>query len=307
VPPTAFTLPPSIPHQPLFGAVPPNAGHVAPEALPVEGDLAAIDAEFVVAAPERAKTLPDGSRRLVAAARNMPGRVTVVTPERAAGDGDCEEALGNAGASARVRTLMDEYTVATERVWDHLTRFSGINPGDLDTATSPYRLHAYKATYLRLRALLDGGAVLVGHGLRKDARELNIFVPSTQAADTVRLWKLPQQRYLSLRFLASHLLGLDIQGNVHDSKEDALVALRLYQAWARVRSAAGLDGVERLTHALYQVGRTSGWRAAGAAAHSSTAGASLTPAEVAAAALTGAGVSDTVIAALGLGSKVPSK
>ena len=303
VPPSAFTLPPSIPHQPLMGAAPPTAGHYAPEALPSEGDLAAIDAEFVVCAPERARLLPDGSRRLVAAARNMPGRVTVVTPERAAGDpvgGD--EALSEAGATARVRVLMDEHAVATERVWDHLTRFSGINPGDLDTSTSPFRLHAYKASYLRLRALLDGGAVLVGHGLRKDARELNIFVPEAQAADTVRLWKLPQHRLLSLRFLASHLLGLDIQGNVHDSGEDALVALRLYQAWARVRAATGTEGVKRLTDALYSVGRASGFRAACAAAGTHATDAVRTPADVATAALVGAGVSAPVLKALGLTS-----
>ena len=309
VPPSAFTLPPSIPHQPQLGAVLPTAGHVAPEALPAEGELAAIDAEFVVCAPERARTLPDGSRRLVAAARNMPGRVTVVTPECAIGDINGEEALGEAGITARVRVLMDEHAVATERVWDHLTRFSGINPGDLDTATSPFRLHAYKATYLRLRALLDSGAVLVGHGLRKDARELNIFVPEAQSADTVRLWKLPQQRYLSLRFLASHLLGLDIQGNVHDSGEDALVALRLYQAWARVRAATGIEGVERLTHALYHVGRASGFRAAGAAAagaHASSTDTIRTPADVATAALVGAGVSITVLKALGLPSSSSS-
>jgi hypothetical protein len=158
--------------------------------------------------------------------------------------------------------------------------------------------------------LLDSGAVLVGHGLRKDARELNIFVPEAQSADTVRLWKLPQQRYLSLRFLASHLLGLDIQGNVHDSGEDALVALRLYQAWARVRAATGIEGVERLTHALYHVGRASGFRAAGAAAGahaiSSTTETIRTPADVATAALVGAGVSITVLRALGLPASVSS-
>jgi PAB-dependent poly(A)-specific ribonuclease subunit 2 len=192
--------------------------------------------------------------------------------------------------------LLDEYIVATERVCDYLTRFSGLNPGDLDTASSSFRLHAFKSTYLRLRALLDGGAVLVGHGLRKDARELGILVPPAQAADTVRLWKLPHQRFLSLKFLASYLLGADIQGTVHDSGEDARAALRLYQAWERVRAAAGAEGVERLTHALYQLGRENGWRAAGAAIAGGVADAGFA---AAAAALAGAGVESRVLLALG--------
>jgi hypothetical protein len=269
VPPTAFSLPPSIPHQPLLGVAPAAAGHVGAEAVPREGALAALDAEFVLSAQERAMTRADGSRRVIAKARMMPGRVTVVVP----GQG------GGGGAPPPVSVLMDEHIVATTRVWDHLTRFSGLHAGDLDTATSPHRLHAFKATYLRLRCLLDGGAVFVGHGLRKDSHELGVLVPPAQAADTVRLWHLPGNRFLSLRFLASFILGLDIQGTVHDSAEDALVALRLYEAWARVRAAAGQEGVDKLLHALYAVGRASGWRAATAGGGAEAAAAAAAAAE----------------------------
>lgn len=63
---------------------------------------------------------------------------------------------------------------------DHLTRFSGITPEDLDPSASRHHLLAQRIVYLKLRHLIDRGVTLVGHGLKKDFRIINVFVPPAQ-------------------------------------------------------------------------------------------------------------------------------
>jgi hypothetical protein len=65
--------------------------------------------------------------------------------------------------------------------------------------------------YCKLRALVDSGCTWVGHGVANDFRILNLHVPASQVVDTVELFRLPQQRIISLRFLAAYLLKADIQ------------------------------------------------------------------------------------------------
>jgi hypothetical protein len=50
-----------------------------------------------------------------------------------------------------------------------------------------------------------------------------------QVVDTVELFHFKRQRKLSLRFLASYLLGVGIQETTHDSIVDARTALQLFQ------------------------------------------------------------------------------
>ena len=118
----------------------------------------------------------------------------------------------------RLVPVIDDYIRAVEPVYDYLTRFSGLVPGDLDPrrARTTSRL---KHAYLKLRYLVDCGCIFVGHGLKQDFKMINIVVPPAQIVDTVELFHFKRQRKLSLRFLASYLLSIDIQQETHDSIE----------------------------------------------------------------------------------------
>lgn len=94
--------------------------------------------------------------------------------------------------------------------------------------------------------------------MQKDFETANVFVPPEQILDTVELWRLPSQRKIKLRFLASHILQSDIQDDIHDSIEDAKTALSLFRKYEVVKS----KGEEELTatlNDLYQHGNKVNW------------------------------------------------
>lgn len=132
--------------------------------------------------------------------------------------------------------------------------------GDLDLGTSKHHLTTLKASYTKLQYLIDRGCVFVGHGLANDFKLINLVVPPGQVVDTVELFRLPQQRNLSLRFLTARLIGEDIQTDSHNSIEDAQAALRLYEVY---RSLVDEGTFESTLAALYQHGKVHGWSGGG--------------------------------------------
>ncbi|KAG0613820.1 hypothetical protein M758_6G131500 [Ceratodon purpureus] len=202
--------------------------------FPLPRMLLGLDAEFVALSPAEKGTREDGGEYVKRPARLGLARVSVVRGE---------------GVNAGV-CCIDDYIRAVEPVYDYLTRYSGVSPGDLDPATSKHPVTTLKKAYLKLRYLVDKGCRFVGHGLKKDFRMINIVVPQAQIIDTVELFHLKRQRMLSLRFLASYLLNTNIQNETHDSIEDACTALRLYEKYKQLVAAGEFHDKVSVAHNL---------------------------------------------------------
>lgn len=62
---------------------------------------------------------------------------------------------------------MDHYISSPEPVADYLTKYSGVEPGDLDPNVSRHYVTTLKAAYLQLKWFTAAGCTFVGHGLKK--------------------------------------------------------------------------------------------------------------------------------------------
>lgn len=207
--------------------------------VPKKGDLFSLDAEFVAySAPEKMiLSDPDDWGRQ---SRLGLGRVSLIR---------------GSGPSSGVPCI-DDYIKSVEPVYDHLTRYSGLLPGDLDIGRSKKHLTTLRKAYLKLRYLVDLGCIFVGHGLKKDFRMLNIVVPLDQTIDTMDLYYSGRGRRLSLKFLSSFFLQNSIQGDTHDSIEDATAALELFRMHERMVMHGCFD---QMLQKAYDWGSMAGW------------------------------------------------
>lgn len=187
---------------------------------PQYGSLVAIDAEFVSLRPEIVEVSYTGVRNLIRPTALSLARISAVR--------------GDSGPKNGV-PFIDDYIVHTKPIYDYLTTFSGIEPGDLDPQKSTKTLVTLQTAYRRLWLLLNMGCVFVGHGLRSDFRCINLQVPKSQIRDTIEFYYLPDfRRKLSLKFLAYIVLKEAVQTRNHDSIEDANTALRLYEKYVEL-------------------------------------------------------------------------
>lgn len=215
------------------------------EATPGKGSVLALDCEFVMVGRDEADIFCDGTRQVVIPARMALARVSVIR-----GDG-----------ALKGTALIDDYVAVREPVVDYLTRFSGLEEGDLDSERSRHKVSSLKSVYKRLRCLVDAGCVFVGHGLKKDFRIINFVVPPKQVIDTVTLFHFGNRRLMGLRFLTKALLGEDIQSETHDSVEDSDAALRLYEVYVKLTGGAGGEGrFQKVLKDLYTYGYGHGWK-----------------------------------------------
>lgn len=189
---------------------------------PQLGSLVAIDAEFVSLRPEIVEVSYTGVRNLIRPTALSLARISAVR--------------GDTGPKNGV-PFIDDYIVHTKPIYDYLTTYSGIEPGDLDPQKSTKTLVTLQTAYRRLWLLLNMGCVFVGHGLRSDFRCINLQVPKSQIRDTIEFYYLPDfRRKLSLKFLAYIVLKESVQTRNHDSIEDANTALRLYEKYMELLS-----------------------------------------------------------------------
>ncbi|KAF0696751.1 Aste57867_12510 [Aphanomyces stellatus] len=218
----------------------PGAPAVSMPVLPRRGDRIAIDTEFVIVEMEEATLQTDGTRIVTKESRQSLARVSVIH-----GETDT--------------VIVDDYILPNEPVVDYLTRFSGLVAEDLNPALSRHHVVSLKTAYMKLRYLVDAGCLFVGHGLRKDFRIVNVFVPPDQVIDTVELYQQPNMRKIALRFLCAYLLKAEIQLETHDSIEDARAALKLHNKYLELTKNNEFD---RTLMEIYAAGRVCRWKIA---------------------------------------------
>jgi len=121
--------------------------------------------------------------------------------------------------------VYDSFVRPMERVTDWRTQVTGMTAKHLIDARS------FEEVQKDVAKLLEG-RVLVGHAIRNDLDVLFLSHPKRDIRDTS---KHPPYRKIAggcsprLKILAADLLGLEIQGAVHCSIEDARVAMLLFR------------------------------------------------------------------------------
>lgn len=123
------------------------------------------------------------------------------------------------------KQVYDSFVRPREKVTDWRTSITGITTKHMRTAREFYEVQQVIADLLKDR-------VLVGHDIRHDLAVLMLSHPTHQVRDTARFSgyrKYGHGPKPALRTLAREVLGVEIQGGVHSSIEDARVAMLLFR------------------------------------------------------------------------------
>ena len=122
--------------------------------------------------------------------------------------------------------IYDKYVRPTEPIVDYRTDVSGIRPGNLTNGEH------FQTVQQEVHKLL-ADKIVVGHAVHNDFKVLGLTHPARLTRDTAKYKPLREmadqiQKMPSLKHLATHLLGVQIQQGEHDSITDAKMALRIY-------------------------------------------------------------------------------
>lgn len=121
--------------------------------------------------------------------------------------------------------LLDRHVKPIEAITDYRTHVSGIEPHHLvgAPALSEIQEEVWK---------MIQGKVLIGHSLKNDFQALLLEHPRKMTRDTSKyrpFRRIAMGKSPSLKKLAKHFLGIEIQGGSHDSVDDARVTMLLYR------------------------------------------------------------------------------
>jgi DNA polymerase III epsilon subunit-like protein len=138
------------------------------------------------------------------------------------------------------QVLVDAYLKPLERVFDYRTAVSGIKPGHVTASHEGSEFNLFGQPLLTLRQAQDlvapfllNNRIVVGHSLKNDFKALMLSTGKKLCRDTSQyapFRKLTDGKTPSLKTLAAHVLGVQIQDGAHDSVEDARIAMLLYRA-----------------------------------------------------------------------------
>ncbi|OII77377.1 exonuclease family protein [Cryptosporidium andersoni] len=225
--------------------------------------VVALDSEYVALDAEQSILRPDGTKEVLKKSQMSLARVSIVRCGSISSFKELIEEYGQSSDSHTNKTntiIMDHYVSygsTSQQPMDYLTRFSGVKPGDLDPKYSSHFLTSKHLILKKLQFMVDSGVVFIGHGLSSDFKIINIYVPCQQIIDTVEIYRLPEERFISLKFLAKFVLNKNIQCEGHDSIEDAKIAYELFLKYLDLKKRQIWN--EFLAN-LYSKGHATDWK-----------------------------------------------
>lgn len=218
--------------------------------------IVALDSEYVALDVEQSVVRSDGTKEILKKSQLSLARVSIVRCGKITLNGPNEEVEIN----TKKGLIMDHYVSYgsnSQQPRDYLTKYSGVRPGDLDPKTSSHFLTSKSCILKKLQFLVDAGVVFIGHALPSDFKIINIYVPPFQIIDTVEIYRLPDERYISLKFLAKFVLNENIQTEVHDSIVDAKTALELFLKHLHLKKSGSWNDFLSI---LYSKGHSVDWK-----------------------------------------------